>query len=79
MKIAMLWFDSSKDEFTLKLNRAAEYYFKKYDKHPNTCLVHPSSFDPKKKELKIGEITVRPLKSVLLNHIWIGIEEKETQ
>ncbi len=80
MNIGMLWFDNdTKSDLTTKIERAAIYYQNKYGKHPNLCFVHPSmaiTLANSKDEipvLKAGEIEVRTTRTVLPNHIWIGI------
>lgn len=77
MRICMLWFDSSKDDLSIKVIRAAKYYQKKYQKQPNTCLVNSKIFEGKNKDFQIDYISVRPDNYVLPNHMWIGVEEKE--
>ena len=43
MHTGMLWFDNTPN-ITLKtrIEKAAEYYRKKYHQQPNLCLIHPS-------------------------------------
>lgn len=79
MNIGMLWFDNDpKAEFNAKIERAARYYHEKYGRTPNLCFVHPSMLgNGHSKEdstpLKSGNIVVRPSRSVLPNHFWIGV------
>ena len=43
MYTGMLWFDNdAKAELKLRVERAAEYYRRKYGQQPNLCFVHPS-------------------------------------
>jgi hypothetical protein len=74
MHTGMLWFDDSQTKLDIKIQKAVDYYHKKYGRIPDLCLVHPSML----KEEKPGEekITVRPYRPVLPGHIWIGIEDK---
>ena len=72
MHTGMLWFDNSNSELKIKVEKARDYYVKKYGKTPNVCLVHPLTFE--KAEVKGMEI--RPYRPVLPGHIWIGIEDK---
>ena len=75
MNTGMLWFDNDpKTGLTAKIERAANYYRRKYGRDPNLCLIHPSMMDPENPEN--GKITVRPYRPVLPGHLWIGIEEK---
>ena len=80
MNVGMLWFDNdTKSDLTTKIKRAAIYYQNKYGKHPNLCFVHPSMtvtngiLMDETPGFKAGEIEVRTTRSVLPNHIWIGI------
>jgi len=75
MNTGLLWFDNSNDSLEKKIQKAAEYYHKKYGRLPDLCLVHPSMLkDAKQDEEK--KIVVRPYRPVLPGHIWIGIEDK---
>jgi len=76
MMIGMLWFDNSKSLLSVKVQRATEYYTKKYGKSPDLCLVHPSMLD---ETTTLGEITIRPYRPVLPGHIWIGVDDETSQ
>ncbi len=74
MNIGMLWFDNDpKVELGLKIERAADYYRKKYGKTPDLCFVHPSMMGEHKPAS--GKIEVRSSRSVLPHHLWIGIHQ----
>ena len=75
MHTGMLWFDDSQSTLTTKIQKAMEYYHKKYGRVPDLCLVHPNML----KDSKLDEdgITVRPYRPVLPGHIWIGVEDKK--
>ena len=74
MDIGMLWEDNDpKTDLAAKIAGAAEYYRKKYGQSPNLCFIHPSMLGDKPIE---GPIEVRTSKSVLPNHLWIGVEQK---
>jgi hypothetical protein len=80
MNVGMLWFDNdTKSELLAKVTRAADYYNDKYGKHPNLCYAHPSMANsipkskPENQSINLGDIEVRLTKSVLPNHLWIGI------
>ena len=82
MNTGMLWFDNDpKTALAAKIERAVDYYRKKYGHEPNLCLIHPSMLE-KKKEKAAGPadnargIKVRPYQPVLPGHLWIGVEEK---
>jgi hypothetical protein len=75
----MLWFDNSQTALTVKIQKAVDYYHKKYGRSPDLCLVHPSMLDAaerNQRQLEIAKLTVRPYRPVLPGHIWIGIEDK---
>ena len=80
MNVGMLWFDNDvKSDLFSRIERAAIYYKEKYGKAPNICFVHPSMANRIKAvgednpPIKAGEIEVRTTRSVLPNHIWIGV------
>lgn len=79
MHTGMLWFDNSQTALTVKIQKAVDYYHKKYGRSPDLCLVHPSMLDASQqnqRQLEINKLTVRPYRPVLPGHIWIGIEDK---
>ena len=76
MHTGMLWFDNSQTALTVKIQKAVDYYHKKYGRSPDLCLVHPSMMDKNQRQLEIDRMTVRPYRPVLPGHIWIGIEDK---
>jgi hypothetical protein len=76
MHTGMLWFDNSQTALTVKIQKAVDYYHKKYGRNPDLCLVHPSMLDSNQRQLEINKLTVRPYRPVLPGHIWIGIEDK---
>ena len=76
MHTGMLCFDNSQTALTVKIQKAVEYYHKKYGRNPDLCLVHPSMLDTNQRQLEVNKLTVRPYRPVLPGHIWIGIEDK---
>jgi hypothetical protein len=76
MHTGMLWFDNSQTALTVKIQKAVDYYHKKYGRNPDLCLVHPSMMEKNERQLEINKLTVRPYRPVLPGHIWIGIEDK---
>ena len=86
MNIGMLWFDNTKSDLFTKIERAAGYYQNKYGRRPNLCFVHPSTLKQSQPELiaqvgeqpfpirRIGDVEIRANRSVVRNHIWIGID-----
>ena len=77
MHTGMLWFDNSQTVFTVKLQKAVDYYQKKYGRAPDLCLVHPSMLETKEKSIEMCGLTVRPYRPVLPGHIWVGVSDKE--
>ena len=83
MLVGMLWLDTSNIPLAQKVQKAADYYCKKYGRQPDMCLVHPSLFSsehgrPGAEEqggLTVNNVLVRPWRSVLPGHLWIGVEE----
>ena len=72
MNVGMLWFDNDpKTDLQNKIERAASYYHKNYGKAPDLCFVHPSMLQDG--TTRTGRIEVRPSRSVLPHHLWIGI------
>lgn len=79
MRTGMLWFDNSQSTLSVKIQKAVEYYHKKYGRNPDLCLVHPSMLEKEQTTLEVNKLTVRPYRSVLPGHIWIGIEDTQEQ
>ena len=75
MHTGMLWFDDSQTTLTLKIQKAVDYYQKKYGHLPDLCLVHPNML----KDIKVdeGKVTVRAYRPVLPGHIWVGVEDND--
>jgi len=82
--IGMLWFDNdNKIELSTKIINATNYYINKYGRKPNICFVHPCMLptsetkteveENKAISLKTNGVEVRTTKSVLPNHLWLGI------
>ncbi len=77
MKVGMMWRDDNpKTDLTIKISQAAAYYQKKYGAKPDLCFVHPTMFggagqSPNGIEVKTDR-EIRP------NHLWIGIQEKQS-
>ena len=83
MHVGMLWYDNTPDlSLKLRIEKALDYYRRKYHQEPNLCLIHPSMLAADGKGSKpaaepphVGGITVRPYGPVLPGHLWIGIED----
>ena len=79
MKVGMLWYDNDpRTALTMKVNRAVDYYCQKYGCNPDTWLVHPSMLGEGSDLVdgREGKIIIRPNRSVLPGHLWIGVEDK---
>ena len=78
MEIGMLWYDDTKKELSEKVARAVEFYKSKYGATPTLCFVNPSML--KEAELtESGGVQVRPARTVLANHFWVGVGEAAPQ
>ncbi len=78
MKIGMLWFDNDpKSDLKVKIERAMSYYSKKYGQDPNLCYVHPSMVANGNGHTNGNGIEIRPNRSVLPNHFWIGMADSQ--
>jgi hypothetical protein len=74
MNVGMMWFDSDpKKPLAQKIGEAAERYQKKYGEAPDACRVPVSMLA--ETELQIGRVSVRPMRSILPGHLWIGIDD----
>ena len=72
MNIGMLWLDADQvRSFDEKVSRAADYYQEKYGSFPELCFVNSKMLTEEK---NIGHIAVKRIKSVQLNHFWLGME-----
>ena len=84
MHIGMLWYDNTPNvSLKTRIEKAVDYYRRKYHQEPNLCLIHPSMLEADKAKSKgtpelpqLGSMTVRPYGPVLPGHLWIGIEDK---
>ncbi len=77
MNIGMLWFDDSSRPLKEKIRRAVEFYTEKYGREPTLCLVNPKTLNGGGGA--VGGIEVREGASVMLDHYWIGVEERENK
>jgi hypothetical protein len=80
MNVGMLWFDNDpKTDFSTKVERAAIYYRNKYGNTPTLCYVHPTMLakilagNVEPTGFKAAGVEVRSTRSILPNHIWIGV------
>lgn len=75
MNIGMLWFDrDANTTLAEKIAAAVAYYKTKYGRTPNLCFVHPAMLTPG--ATLPEKVDVRPNRSILPNHFWIGVDNK---
>ena len=75
MHTGMLWFDNTPNvSLKNRIEKAADYYRRKYRREPNLCLIPPGMME--NDQPNIGTLSVRPYRPVLPGHLWIGIEDK---
>ncbi len=86
MKTGLLWFDDDpRRQLEEKVMRAAIHYERKYGRPPTLCFVHPSTLNGNGKHgkqgdvRKAGEVEIRPGRSVLPDHFWLGVAEDRLQ
>ncbi len=73
MNTGMLWFDNDpKADLETKVQRAVDYYHKKYGKQPNICFVHPSMLNTS--PLNTRGVELRTDHMVLPHHFWISVQ-----
>ncbi len=76
MNIGMLWFDNTPNvTLKVRIERAVDYYRRKYHQEPNLVLMHPTMNEGK--DLPVIEgLNLRFYCPVLPGHLWIGVEDK---
>ena len=82
MKVGLLWFDDDPHrELEQKVLRAAAHYERKYGQPPDLCFVHPRVFqgNGKRRVKKAGGVEIRPGRSVLPHHFWLGVAEDNSR
>ncbi len=68
MMIGMLWYDNSKLSLPEKVRKAIIYYQDKYGRKPTLVVVNPGDYQ------EVEGIKVQSSRSVMHNHLWIGID-----
>ena len=92
MKTGLLWFDDDpRKELEEKVLRAAAHYERKFGRSPELCYVHPDAFNGngngngngkrrrKNDVLKAGAVEIRPGRTVLVHHFWLGMAEEKSR
>lgn len=78
MHTGMLWFDNDPaTTLSVKIQKAMDYYSKKFGRIPDLCLVHPSMMDKDQRQLELGKLIIRSYRPVTPGHLWIGIEDQK--
>lgn len=78
MHTGMLWFDNDpKTTLSVKIQKAMDYYSKKFGRIPDICLVNPGMLDGGQKQFELGNLTIRPYQPVMPGHLWIGVEDQK--
>jgi hypothetical protein len=79
MNTGMMWFDNDpKTTLDVKVQQAADYYRHKYGRIPDLCMVNPGILEKSPLQVggaKSGKILIRPLRSIMPGHLWIGVDE----
>jgi hypothetical protein len=70
-KIGLLWYDGSNLPLSTKIRGAITYYQEKYGTTPTLIMVHPKTA----MDDDCNQFSIKTSKSVLKNHLWIGMEE----
>jgi hypothetical protein len=79
MNTGLMWFDNDpRTTLAVKIQKASNYYQKKFGRPPELCLVNPSMLGGNQMEasLEQAHITIRAYQPVLPGHLWIGVEEQ---
>ncbi|MBL8100886.1 MAG: hypothetical protein JNK81_17010 [Anaerolineales bacterium] len=78
MHTGLLWFDNDpKTTLSVKIQKAMEYYFKKFGRKPDLCLVHPSMLETNQKQVEFGKLVVRSYRPIMPGHFWVGVEDQK--
>ena len=78
MHTGMVWFDKDpRTTLSVKIQKAMDYYSKKFGRIPDICLVHPSMLESGQKQFELGKLTIRPYRPVMPGHLWIGVEDQK--
>ena len=74
----MMWYDNTKGRsLSDKIKHAVHYYEMKYGTPPTLCIINPKALEEAGKP--DTEVSILPLRNVIINHLWIGIEEGEKE
>ena len=78
MHTGLLWFDNDPNAtLSVKIQKAANYYLKKFGRAPEICLVNPKMLETGQGPLILGKVAVRAYRPVMPDHFWIGVEDQK--
>lgn len=78
MHTGLLWYDNDpRTTLSVKIQKAMDYYGKKFGRKPDLCLVHPSMIEGGQIQLELGKLVIRPYRPIMPGHFWIGAEEQK--
>jgi len=89
MRTGLLWFDDDPSRgLEEKVLRAAQHYERKYGRRPELCLVNPNALNgggdaqrvhgaEPSGPLHAGGVEIQCRVSVLPNHFWLGMAERQ--
>jgi len=73
LNVGLLWFDNDpKTDLPAKVQRAAQYFQRKYGQQPTLCYVHPSML-PEEHPLTVDAIQVKGAPIIQPHHFWLGV------
>lgn len=79
MHTGLLWFDNDpRTTLSVKIQKAMDYYRKKFGRIPDICLVNPSMIGENQKQLELGKLVIRAYRPVMPGHFWIGVEDQRS-
>jgi hypothetical protein len=62
---------------SVKIQKAMDYYSKKFGHIPDICLVNPGMLESGQKQIELGKLTIRSYRPVMPGHLWIGVEDQK--
>jgi len=76
MKIGLLWYDDDPKRGVMdKIEQAAQRYYEKFGKKPDTCYVNPVLLPSG--GMAHNGVKVLAATTVLPDHFWVGISESQ--
>ena len=78
MHTGLLWYDNDpRTTLSVKIQKAMDYYSKKFGRNPDLCLVHPSMMDAGKGQVELGKLVVRAVGKYSNRTPKMGLAEPE--